>query len=109
MVVPAGSRDRYVTIERQAVTGQDVLGQDIISWVTWKRAWMGKRQITASERFRANQELTSETVVWNAPWIEGIESGDRLNHDGTIYEIEGAPIENGRGSGLEITTTAVRV
>lgn len=106
-MIGAGKRDRLVEILQQAVTGQDALGQDIVSWTVWKQAWMAKHDVTAAERFRANQEIASETVIWQSLWIDGLTASHRLRHDGKTYDVEGVA-ETGPAD-LEITATAVRV
>ena len=107
-MVGAGKRDRLVEILQQTVTGQDDLGQDIVSWTVWQSAWMGKREITAIERFRASQEIASETVIWQAPWLDGLSSSHRLRHNAKTYDVEGVA-EIGRRHEMEITAVAVRV
>ena len=107
-MVAAGSLDRRVTIERETVTGEDELGQPIKTWATWETRWMSKRDVTARERFRAQQPLAEETTVWEARDIPGLLTTDRLLYEGQTYNIDGIA-EMDRRAGIEILTTAVRV
>lgn len=103
----AGRLDRLVVIERKT-EAQGSTGQPVETWAEWKRVWMGKRDIKANERFRADQQLAEETTVWLSHWIDGLTTSDRLNVDGKVYDITGLA-EVGRRAGFEITATAVRV
>lgn len=108
MPVPAGRRDRHVTIEKKTIA-QDEFGQEIETWAAWRTAWMGKRDIVGIERIRANQTLSEETVIWDSEWVEGLNAWEyRLNYNARIYNITGLA-EVSRRAGWEITTTAVRV
>lgn len=106
-MVAAGKRDRRVVIERKT-TSRSETGAVIETWSAWKTRWMGKRDISGSERVRADQELAVETAVWDDLYIDGLRSDDRLNHEGKIYDILGIA-EVGLRAGHEITAMAVRV
>lgn len=103
----AGRLDRRVVIQRATVT-PNAIGEQIQTWATWRTVFMGKQDIRAEERLRADQELATETTVWLSHWIDGLRTDDRLSVGGKIYDIIGIA-ELGRRSGLEITATAVRV
>jgi SPP1 family predicted phage head-tail adaptor len=103
-MLAAGRLDRLVVIER-AVTVQDEFGEPVATWSAWKTVFMGKRDIRAEERFRANQELATETTVWTSHYIDGLTPTDRLNVDGLLYDIVGIA-ELGRRAGMQITATA---
>lgn len=103
----AGRLDRRVTIEA-VTTARDALGQPVETWTTWKTVWMGKKDIRAAERFRADQEIAEETTVWMSHWIDGLTAQHRLVVEDKTYDIVGLA-EIGRRAGLEITATASRV
>ena len=108
MPVGAGRRDRLVTIEMVSRV-QDDFGQPIETWTAWRSAWMGKRDVQAGERFRANQTLSEEAVVWDSEWVPDLNPSDyRLNYEGRIYDIQGLA-EVKRREGWEIVSMAVRV
>lgn len=103
----AGRLDRRVVIQRKTET-RSPTGAVIETWATWKTVQMGKRDIRADERFRADQELATETTVFVAQYIEGLRTDDRLVCEGRTYDVLGIA-ELGRRSGLEITAQATRV
>lgn len=103
----AGRLDRRVVIQRATVT-QGSTGQPVETWATWKVVFMEKRDVRADERFRADQELATETTVFMAQYLDGLRTDDRLVCEGKTYDILGLA-EMGRRSGYEITATAVRV
>lgn len=103
----AGKLDRRVTIERKT-TSRSSTGAVIETWATWRTVFMGKSDITANERFRADQELAVETTVWESHYIDGLRTDDRLSVDGKVYDILGIA-EVGRRAGHQITAMAVRV
>ena len=103
----AGRLDRLVTIERKTTTRSST-GAVVETWAPWKAVWMGKRDIRATERFRADQDLAVETTVWDSHYIDGMRSDDRLSVEGKVYDILGIR-EVGRRMGIEITAQAVRV
>jgi SPP1 family predicted phage head-tail adaptor len=110
--------DRRITLERKT-TAQDALGHPVETWSDENRTpplnqqvWANRRDMTAAERFRANQELATLTSVFTIRWRAGVTSGDhRINDDGVIFDIEGGPAEppNTRRQWLELTCTAVGV
>jgi SPP1 family predicted phage head-tail adaptor len=107
MPLNAGRLDRRITIEIKTVA-QDEFGQPVETWTTLATVWAHKRDIRASEKFRAQQEIAEEAAVFEIRWRSGIDAGDRLVHDGKTYDIEGVA-EIGRREGLELMATAVRV
>lgn len=103
----AGKLDRRVTIERKTET-RSATGAVIETWATWRTVFMGKRDITGTERLRADQELAAETTIWDSHYIDGLRTDDRLNAEGKTYDIVGIR-EVGRRAGHEITAQAVHV
>jgi SPP1 family predicted phage head-tail adaptor len=100
----AGTLDHVAKIWRRTVTRDDV-GGEIETWAIWRTIKVGKRDISADERFRANQEIASDTSVFTAHWLAGLTVQDRMEVDEKMYDII-AIAELGRRSGLEITATA---
>jgi SPP1 family predicted phage head-tail adaptor len=91
----------------RATTVQDEFGQPIETYTVWRVAKGGRRDTRADERFRANQELATETAVIVFHFMDGTSPKDRLRRvsDGRLYDILGIA-EMGRRSGLEITAAA---
>jgi head-tail adaptor len=102
----AGRLDRPINILR-ATTVQDEYGQPVEVWTVWRPEYMGKQDIRADERFRASQELATETTVWTSHYIDGLTPRDQLQEveTGLIYDIIGIA-ELGRRGGMQITATA---
>lgn len=106
-MVSAGKRDRFGVIERKTIT-RSATGAVIETWAIWQTRWMGKRDITGTERLRADQELAAETAIWDMLYVDGLRTDDRLNVEGKVYDIMGIR-EVGRRAEHEITAQAVRV
>lgn len=103
----AGRLDRLAKIWRKTST-QDETGQPVETWAVWSMIKVGKRDVRADERFRANQEIASGTAVFTAHWLADLTVQDRIELDETMYDII-AIAELGRRSGLEITAVATGI
>lgn len=103
----AGRLDRRVVIER-ATKSQNAIGEEILTWASWRVVMMGRKDVRADERLRADQELATQTTVFTAHYIVGLRTDDRLIADEQTWDIIGIA-ELGRRSGLEITATATVV
>lgn len=106
-MVGAGRRDRFGAIERKTITRTET-GAEIETWVIWCTRWMGKRDITGTERLRADQQLATEMAIWDMLYVDGLRSEDRVSVEGKTYDIIGIR-EVGRRAEHEITAQAVRV
>jgi len=103
-----GRFNRRVTILEKTET-QDEIGQPIEAWPPRATIWAEKKDIRARERFRADQEIASETTVFETRWLSWVTpSNHRLEHDGKTYDIE-AVIELGFRERMELIATAVRL
>ena len=82
-----GELDQRVTFQRQT-SQQDEIGQPVTSWVTLGTVWAavepqaGREFVAAGA---AQSELTTKIRIRHRP---GITSGDRVIHDGRVYDIQ---------------------
>lgn len=102
----AGSRDRRIVIQSVTTTVSET-GIPVETWANFLTLRAAKREITARERFRANQEIGEEVATFEVPFHSGITSEMRLIHDGKTYQLA-PPVEIGRREALELTGTVVR-
>lgn len=109
-LVPAvGRMDELFDVERATVV-QDETGEPIETWAVWKTIWLGRRDVRAQERFRANQEMAVETTVLVGHYLAGLRHDDRLvrRQDGTVFDIVGVAEVGPRRSSIEITAETKR-
>lgn len=102
-----GPFNRRVVLETKTVT-QDDVGQPVESWLPARTMWANRRDVTASERFRASQELATRTSVFTVRWFSALTAGAwRINHEDLVWDIEGiAEPKNTRRQYWELTATA---
>ena len=82
-----GELDQRVTFQRQT-SQQDELGQLINTWVTLGTVWAAVEPQAGREFIAAGaqqSELTTKIRIRHRP---GITSGDRVIHDGRVYDIQ---------------------
>jgi SPP1 family predicted phage head-tail adaptor len=111
MPLNAGAMDREVTLQ-QLDESSGSSGFPKATWSTLDTVWAARRDITAAERFKANQLSASQTVAWQIYFRDDMdpESIDvtkqrRLVYQGRIYDIVGAIIL-GFNDAIELTTLA---
>ena len=107
--MPAIVLDRKITIQLKTTT-IDEFGQPSETWVDDAAVWASRRDAVASERFRANQELATQTSVFTIRWRRLSVANHRISHDGLLWDIEGLaePLYT-RRQWLEITASAIEV
>jgi len=107
-VCNAGRFNRSISIESKSEI-QDAGGQPIETWAAYATAWAEKKDMTASEKFRAGQEIASRTSIFVMHWRSDLSPADhRLVCEGVTYDIE-AISEIGFHEALEISATATRL
>ena len=82
-----GDLDQRVTFERLQ-SGTDEIGQPIESWLTLGTVWAAVEPQAGREFVAAGalqSQLTTKIRVRHRP---GINSGDRVIHDGRVYDIQ---------------------
>jgi SPP1 family predicted phage head-tail adaptor len=82
-----GQLTQRLTLSRLE-SGQDEIGQPIEAWVSLGDVW-GSVEPQAGREFIAAGAAQSElTTKIRIRWKAGIQSADRVTHDGTIYDIQ---------------------
>lgn len=96
----AGNLDREITIE--AVTeSRTSTGAVTQSWATFATVWAERRDVRASEQFKAAREMAECATVWRIRYLPGLTEKHRINDGAQYWDID-AIAEIGRREGLEI-------
>lgn len=98
-MMPGDYRQR-VTLERVTLT-QDELGQPVNEWLTLGTVWAAVEPQAGREFVAAGalqSELTTKIRIRHRP---GINSGDRVIHDGRTYNV--TSVVDYRSAGRELT------
>lgn len=105
-ILPIGTMDRRIVIERHTST-QDAFGGDVETWATLTTLWASRQDASDSERLSAaqvNAVQMSRFVVRSSTVTRGVTAKDRINHDGSVWDIQGIKeTRHGRKRFLEIT------
>jgi SPP1 family predicted phage head-tail adaptor len=96
----AGRLDRRVTILRRNLQ-RDEFGQQIESYDPIDTVWAQKVDVTGRELFAAQRPIGEGTTRFRIRWRNDLTITDRLQYDGTEYDIV-QMTELGRQEGLEI-------
>lgn len=111
----AGKRDRIVTIERRSNTdsADETSGEPVETWTTLVQSMpAAKIDISAWERFNANQTSARYDTKWEMNWrndmdpeLVDVPKTRRLVVNGRYHDIV-ACFEIGRRAGIEVLTLA---
>src|SRR5690554_7734665 len=106
--VPAGPRDRRVTLERFTSTQDPGSGETVETWATLAEVWASRRRASARETLAA-AEISAEVtdvfeIRWAAAWSD-LGPLDRLVYEGRTFSISSVD-EIGRREGLRIAASA---
>ena len=82
-----GDLDQRVTFSRLQ-TGQDEIGQPVTSWVTLGTVWAAVEPQAGREFVAAGAAQSELTTKIRIRYRPGITSGDRVIHDGRVYDIQ---------------------
>lgn len=82
----AGQLDQRVTVERLE-EGQDELGQPFSTWTTLYTVWAAVEPLSGREYIAAMSAQSEVTTRISLRYRPGITSADRVNHEGTLYNI----------------------
>lgn len=96
--------DRQITF-RRAVQTRDDFGGVVETWEDFATVWASKRDVKASEHFKAAQVIAVGTTVFHVRWRNDITPDMRLVFEDQEYDIM-PPMELGRRDGLEIMAVA---
>lgn len=99
----AGRLDRRLTIQTFTTTQDVNSGEMVKSWATFASVMGGKREMTAKERFAAQQDVSERTCLWTIRWLDGVTAKMRILDDrGELWDIEAVPEGYGRARTMEL-------
>lgn len=104
----AGKLDRRLTILREQVTGTNSLNEAVVEWVEVATVWAQQRPERGSERLSAAQLGGVSVMTFQIRYRGDLTTKDRLQYEGTVYEIVAPPRELGRRVVTEIDATAAK-
>ena len=102
----AGKLDRRVTILRESQIGVNAFNEPIVEWTPVATVWAQQRPDRGSERFAAAQVAGTAVMTFHIRYRGDVTATDRLEYEGTTYEIVAPPRELGRRVVLEIDAVA---
>lgn len=107
MSLPAGARDRRITLQR-ALTTKNALNEDVKTWGAIGKRWAEKLDVSDGEQLRAAQMGATITTRFRVLRRDAVNASltarDRIVLGALVYEITG--IKEVDPDGLEITATA---
>lgn len=102
--VPAGARDRLVTIEKS--TQSQGVGEPVRSWSTHATWWTRRRRLGAQESPAGGQEQFGVVQdEWDGLFIPGVTTDMRINDGGVLYDIDDVDDTGQRENVLRLVTT----
>jgi SPP1 family predicted phage head-tail adaptor len=104
----AGKLDRRVKILREQETGTNGFNEPVLSWVEVAEVWAQQRPERGSERIAAAQLGGVSIMTFHLRYRGDISTKDRLEYEGTVYEIVAPPRELGRRVVTEIDAAALK-
>lgn len=104
MGLPAGKRDRLVTIQKSTETQS--VGEPTLTWSTHASWWAQKLPLGGSEGAAAGQSAyATRRCRWEGLWISGVHEGMRISENGTLHEIDYVDDSGQRENRLVVATT----
>ena len=82
-----GDLDQRVTFSRQT-NQQDELGQPVNTWVTLGTVWAAVEPQAGREFVAAGAQQSELTTKIRIRYRPGVTTGDRVLHDGRVYDIQ---------------------
>lgn len=106
--MPAGKRDRRITIQRATITQDPGSGENVETWATLATVWAEVVQVSDGERVRAAEVAASITtrfrILYSAT-VADVNPKDRISYGGRTFDVWGVK-EIGFREGMEITAAA---
>ncbi|MEW7009493.1 phage head closure protein [Lentilitoribacter sp. EG35] len=107
----AGKLDRRIIIERNTGSGVNEFNEPDDNWEKFTTVSAERKDVSDSEKISAGQvnaTRMSRFVIRSSQKSRTIDAKDRINYDGTLWDIKGKPKEtlHGRSRYLEITAIA---
>jgi SPP1 family predicted phage head-tail adaptor len=94
-----GQLDQRVSIER-FTSEQDELGQPVQAWTPLCTVWAAVEPQAGREFVAAGAAQSELTTKIRIRYLSGITSGDRVTHEGKVYDIQS--VIDYRSAGREI-------
>ena len=82
-----GTLDQRVSLERLS-GGFDDLGQPIEAWSVLATVWAAVEPQAGREFVAGGAAQTELTTKIRIRWLAGLTSGDRVTHDGRVYDVQ---------------------
>jgi SPP1 family predicted phage head-tail adaptor len=82
-----GSLDQRVLLERFTAV-QDDLGQTVETWAPLGTTWAAVEPVAGREFIAAGAQQSELTTKIRIRYRAGITSGDRVTHDGRVYDVQ---------------------
>lgn len=105
----AGDLDRRIVIERNTPGADDAFGESAESWAAFITYSAKREDVRDSEKAAARQvsgSLMSRFTIRSSTDSRTVNTKDRINYDGKIWQIHGVKEAKGRRHGfLEITAS----
>ena len=94
-----GALNQRVEISR-FTSEQDEIGQPIEAWVTLATVWAAVEPQAGREFIAAGAVQSELTTKVRIRWMAGITTGDRLTHEGRVYNV--TSVVDYRSAGREL-------
>lgn len=102
--MPAGKRDRLVTIEQSTETQS--VGEPVLTWTVLTRWWAEKLPLGGSEGPAGGQDqYATARYEWRGLSISGVVPKMRINEGGVFHDIDFVDETRGRQNVLRLVTT----
>lgn len=101
----AGSRDNLITIERFTATTDDY-GEEVQTWATYAQEWAAVFYGRGDERRQAAVEQGSQAATFQVlsnDLTRGITLKDRIQHNGSVWDLTGIAPDTPRRGEIELT------
>lgn len=99
---------RHRVVFQSATVSQDAFGEPDQSWSTLCTSWAMVKEVSGSERLRANEvqgDVTTRIVTRDRSELSSLGPGDRATWSGHIYDIRSVIRRDHRRHELEILCT----
>ena len=100
----AGTMDRRITIQQKTILVNN-LGEPVETLVDVATVWANKRNLTARERFTAQQTLAEVDTAFKIRYRTDVTPHAVVICEGVTYDVQ-AVLEIGRREGLTLETKA---
>lgn len=103
-MIPAGGRDRLITLQDRAA-GVDGLGNPNGAWQDTAKVWAKYTPVRGTEEFLKTQKYAETEATFGIIHRSGINARTQILFDGKTWDIVGV-LEIGRREGLQLLAKA---